>query len=220
MRAERIVDHYPVLRSLAQDDVLKVLSNAKIISFRAGSTVFEELQPCEAFPFILAGNIRVVKRAENGREISLYNVTTGDACVVSAACLLGNKPYNAVGIVQTDCELALIPAQDFDHLMSVKVFREHIFSLFSNRVLALMELIDQVAFRKLDQRLARVLLAGAPEIRLSHQQLADELGTVREMITRLLNDFSDRGLVKAKRGSVQILDRLGLRQVAEFAPSM
>lgn len=133
-----------------------MLRNATLISLKSGAVVFEELQSCAAFPFVLSGNLRVVKRSENGREIALYDVAPGDACVVSSACLLGSKPYNAVGLVQSDCELLMLPADDFDHLLSIKVFREFIFSLFSKRVLDLMMLVDEVAFRKLDQRHAVV----------------------------------------------------------------
>lgn len=211
---QRLLALYPVLASIPQRDVEAALRSAKLVSFKAGAVVFEELQSCHAFPFVLAGNLRVVKRSEAGREISLYNVAPGDACVVSSACLLGRKPYNAVGLVQADCELLMMPTDDFERLLSIRVFREFIFSLFSERVLELMLLIDEVAFRKLDQRLARLLLNRGPAMEASHQDLADELGTVREMITRTLNGFADRQWVRLSRGSVEIIDRQALERIA------
>jgi CRP/FNR family transcriptional regulator, anaerobic regulatory protein len=212
-RLPHLYELYPVLRSVPQHELDATLQNARLVSLKSGTIVFEELQSCRAFPFVLSGHVRVVKRSETGREIALYSVTPGDACVVSSACLLGNKPYNAVGIVQADCELVMMPAQDFDRLMSLQPFREFIFSLFSRRVLELMLLVDEVAFRKLDQRLARLLIGRGPAVTVSHQDLADELGTVREMITRTLHGFAERGLVRLTRGSVEVLDAQGLERI-------
>ena len=129
------------------------------------------------------GNIRVYKQSVHGRELSLYNVTCGDACVVTAGCLLGDAPYNASGIVKADCMLVMMASDDFEKLLTSKVFREYIFSLFSKRILGLMQLVEAVAFHKLDKRLATTLLRRGTSISVSHQELADELGTVREMVT-------------------------------------
>jgi CRP/FNR family transcriptional regulator, anaerobic regulatory protein len=210
----RLHELYPVLGSIPKADLDNVLKNAQIVNLKSGEVVFEELQSCNAFPFVLSGTVKVVKRSVTGREIALYNVMPGDACVVSSACLLGDKPYNAIGVVQSDCELVMMPADDFNQLLSIRAFRELIFSLFSKRVLDLMLLIDEVAFRKLDQRLVRLLINQGPAIEASHQLLADELGTVREMITRTLNAFADRQLVLLSRGSIQVLDQQGLAKIS------
>jgi CRP/FNR family transcriptional regulator, anaerobic regulatory protein len=209
----RLLELYPALGTVPDPELRHALAQLRYLQLRAGAVVFEELQSCAAFPFVTAGSLRVVKRSENGREISLYEVMPGDACVVSSACLLGNRPYNAVGVVQADCELAMMPAEAFNQLLSIRVFREFIFSLFSKRVIELLQLIDAVAFQKLDQRLARLLLKRAPMLETSHQQLADELGTVREMITRTLSSFAERELIRLQRGSIHIVDRSGLELV-------
>lgn len=207
-----LVRLYPVLAEVAPEEIARALRRSKVLRLEAGTQVFEELQGCHAFPFVLTGELRVVKRSESGREISLYAVLPGDACVVSAACLLGNKPYNAVGIVQAACDLVMMPAEEFNQLLGVRAFREFFFSLFSRRVVDLMLLIDEVAFRRLDQRLARLLISKGPSVEASHQHLANELGTVREMVTRTLNDFSQRRWVRLNRGSIQIIDRQGLEK--------
>jgi len=210
---QRVLSHYPVLASIPSTDLDAALRNARPVELNSGSVVFEELQTCNAYPFVLRGAVKVVKRSANGRELTLYHLTTGDACVISTACLLGEKPYNAIGLVQADCELVMLPAQDFNRLLSFQAFRDFMFSLFSRRVLDLMMLIDEVAFRKLDQRLAQLLLNHAPTVTASHQELADELGTVREMITRTLSSFSDRRLVRLNRGRVEVLDPRGLERL-------
>jgi CRP/FNR family transcriptional regulator, anaerobic regulatory protein len=206
---------YPVLSEVDQELLMHVLSNAKLVTLKAGTVIFEEFQPCNAFPFILSGNIRVYKQSVNGRELSLYNVTSGDACVVTAGCLLGDDPYNASGSVKMDSTLVMMTANDFENLLSSKVFRAFIFSLFSKRISELMQLVEEVAFQKLDRRLASLLLRRDRHIKVSHQELADELGTVREMITRVLRSFSDTGLIKSGRERIEILDESALKEIVE-----
>jgi CRP/FNR family transcriptional regulator len=212
---ERLFSLYPVLAEVDQELLTHVLSNAKVVTLKAGTLIFEELQPCNAFPFILSGNIRVYKQSVNGRELSLYNVTSGDACVVTAGCLLGDEPYNASGLVKMDSILVMMTAHDFENLLSSRVFRKFIFSLFSKRILELMQLVEEVAFQKLDRRLAAFLLRRGRHIEVSHQELADELGTVREMITRLLKSFSDTGLINLGRERIEILDESALKAILE-----
>jgi len=210
---KKLFDLYPVLSMVDRDLLTHTLSNAKLIKLKAGTLIFEELQPCNAFPFILSGNIRVYKQSVNGRELSLYNVTSGDACVVTAGCLLGDEPYNACGLVKSDSVLVMMSASDFESLLSSRVFREFIFSLFSKRISELMQLVEEVAFQRLDIRLASLLLRRGRYIKMSHQELADELGTVREMITRVLKSFSDSGLIALGRERIEILDEPALQNI-------
>jgi CRP/FNR family transcriptional regulator len=212
---KRLFDLYPVLSEVDQELLTHVLSNAKLVTLKAGTVIFEELQPCNAFPFILSGNIRVYKQSVNGRELSLYNVTPGDACVVTAGCLLGDEPYNASGLAKMDSMLVMMTANDFENLLSSKVFREFIFSLFSKRISELMQLVEEVAFQRLDRRLASLLLRRGRYIKMSHQELADELGTVREMITRVLKSFSDTGLITLGREWIEIHDESALKNILE-----
>jgi len=95
----RLIELYPTLGAVPDPELRQALEHLRCLQLRAGAVVFEELQRCDAFPFVIAGSLRVVKRSASGREISLYEVMPGDACVVSSACLLGNRPYNAVGVV-------------------------------------------------------------------------------------------------------------------------
>ncbi len=135
--------------------------------------------------------------------------------MVTAGCLLGDEPYNAFGSIEEDSELVMMTSTDFENLLTSRVFREFIFSLFSERILGLMQLVEEVAFEKLDRRLASLLLRKGKHISISHQELADELGTVREMITRLLNSFSGSGIIALSRGQIEILDEDALRSILE-----
>lgn len=206
---------YPVLSDVNQELISNAISNAKLVTLKAGKSIFDEFQPCNGFPFILSGNIRVYKQSVHGRELSLYNVTPGDLCVVSAGCLLGDQPYNASGIVKMDGTLLMMTSNDFENLLTLKVFREFIFSMISRRIVGLMQLVEEVAFQRLDKRLAALLLRQGKHIKVSHQELADELGTVREMVTRLLNSFADTSLITLGRGQIEILDESALKYIIE-----
>jgi CRP/FNR family transcriptional regulator len=142
-------------------------------------------------------------------------VLPGESCIISSSCLLGHMDYNARGMTEGETTLGLLPRPFFDELMAEAVFRDFVFHLFSERVADLMQLVEEVAFRKLDQRLAGLLLGKGKLVHATHQQLADELGSVREMISRLLKGFATQGLVKLGREQVEIVDAAGLRRVAE-----
>ncbi|MBP7628537.1 MAG: Crp/Fnr family transcriptional regulator, partial [Zoogloea sp.] len=123
-------------------------------------------------------------------------------------------PYNARGVTESETTLLVLPNTDFQALLAEPTFRDFIFQLFSERIAELMQLIEEVAFRKLDQRLAALLLGKGQRLHTTHQHLADELGSVREIVSRLLKGFAAQGLVALSREQVEILDPAGLRRVA------
>jgi CRP/FNR family transcriptional regulator len=206
---------YPVLSGVDQEPLAQALSNASLVTFKEGTQIFDELQTCNAFPFILSGKIRVYKQSVNGRELSLYTVFPGDACVITAGCLLADEPYNASGLAKADSNLVMMRSSDFENLLGSRLFREYIFSLFSRRIVELMQLVEEVAFHKVDRRLAALLLQRGRTIHVSHQELANELGTVREMITRVLKSFSDTGLIALRRGQIDVLDESALKHILD-----
>jgi CRP/FNR family transcriptional regulator len=205
---------YPLLAALPAAARERLAAHAQILQVAAGTVVFDERQACRGFPFVLAGSLRVLKAAANGRELPLYRVTPGETCIISSACLLGHLPYNARGVSETATTLLLLPSADFEALMDEPAFRDFVFQLFSARIAELMQLIEEVAFRKLDQRLAALLLGRGARVHTTHQQLADELGSVREIVSRLLKGFAEQQLVSLAREQIDILDPAGLRRIA------
>ena len=214
MNATELLSLYPVLDALPADLREKALAQAQAITVPAGTVLFDERQPCQGFPFILNGGIRVLKSAANGRDLPLYRVLPGESCIITSSCLLGHADYNARGVTEGPTTLVLLPRAVFDELLSQPAFRDFIFQLFAERMADLMQLIEEVAFRKLDQRLAGLLLGKGKVLHATHQQLADELGSVREMVSRLLKGFAEQGLVRLGREQVEILDAAGLRKIA------
>ena len=214
MKVAELVALYPVLAKLPAGLRQRIGEAMQTLAVPAGATVFDEHQPCRGFPFVLDGAIRVVKISASGRELPLYRVLAGESCIISSSCLLGHADYNARGVSEGPTTLALLPRPLFDEMLAEAVFRDFVFSLFSERMAELMQLVEEVAFRKLDQRLAALLLGKGRVVHATHQHLADELGSVREMVSRLLKGFAEQGLVRLGREQVEVLDAPGLRRVA------
>ncbi|THF64408.1 Crp/Fnr family transcriptional regulator [Pseudothauera rhizosphaerae] len=210
----QLAARYPVLDALPPAVRARVEAAARWMHIPAGALVFDDCQACEGFPFVVEGSLRVLKCAPNGRELPLYRVTPGETCIISSSCLLGHEDYNARGITESDTLLMLLPKAVFDELLGEPAFRGFVFHLFAERIADLMQLIEAVAFQRLDQRLAALLLGKGQVLHVTHQQLADELGSVREIVSRLLKGFAEQGLVRLGREQVEILDPAGLRRLA------
>ena len=214
---ERLLQQYPMLRELPAADQAGILSTANIMQLPAGTVMFDENQPCQGFPLLLSGNIRVIKAAANGRELQLYRVLPGESCILTSSCLLGNTRYHARGITEQAVEMVMLPAATFHTLLGrQEAFRSYVFHLFSDRLTDLMQLVSAVAFQKLDQRLANLLINKPDPIRATHQALADELGSAREIVSRLLKGFAEQGWVRLGREQIDITDAAALRKFAKL----
>ncbi|ENO81295.1 Crp/Fnr family transcriptional regulator [Thauera sp. 27] len=212
--AAQLDARYPVLAELSAPARAQLLRSAQWMRVPAGAMLFDDRQACEGFPFVVEGSVRVSKCAPNGRELPLYRVGPGETCIISSSCLLGHEDYNARGVTEADTELMLLPKPVFDAMLGERAFRDFVFHLFAERIADLMQLIEEVAFRKLDQRLAALLLGKGRTIHTTHQHLADELGSVREIVSRLLKGLAEQGLVRLGREQIEILDATGLRRLA------
>lgn len=213
---EQLQKLYPALRDLTPPQLDALLGEARLMQLPGGTEVFAERQACQGFPLLLAGSIKVVKQAGNGREMTLYRVSPGGSCIITSSCLLGHATYNARGLAESPLTLLALSAEAFSRLLvEHPPFRDFVFHLFSERIAELMQLVEEVAFARLDQRLAKLLLATPQDqLNITHQQLADELGSVREIVSRLLKGFAAQGLVSLGREQLTLLDRDGLRRLA------
>ena len=209
---------FPHLREINDTVINDVMNNAGTINMPAKVTAFHQGDTCSNYLLILSGSIKVLTRAENGREIVLYRLGDGDSCVLTTSCLFGNARYPAEGISETDVIALAIPAEKFQQaIQQSKAFREFVFSSFSSHLGSLISLVEEVAFGKLDIRLARHLLKLSGDnssIQTTHQQLSTELGSAREVISRQLKEFESRGWVKLYRGSVEVLDKQSLKELS------
>lgn len=187
-------------------------------SVPAGAVLFDENALCQGFPVVLSGEIRVSRHSGDGRSLELYRVVPGELCLVSSASLFRSQPLMAQGVATKPTTLLLIPPPVFTQWLENPAFRKDVLGLFAERMADLTSLIDAVAFRRLDQRLAAALLGRGPDLAVTHQALADELGTVREIVTRLLRRFEREGWVELSRERVHIRNSAALRAVAAALP--
>jgi CRP/FNR family transcriptional regulator len=213
----RLLERYPLLRELAPARFSELFDHATVTRIPAGTVIFDENQPCQGFPLILGGSVRVVKSSASGRELQLYRVGEGESCILTSSCLLGHSSYRARGIAEQEVEMVVLPPAAFRSLMAdCPPFRDYIFGLFAERLTDLMELVSAVAFQKLDQRLAALLAARPSPIRATHQALADELGSVREMVSRLLKNFAEQGWIRLGREQIEVVDVPALKRYASL----
>ncbi len=211
----RVLEQYPMLQSLPAVDLERLLASAAYVKAPPGALIFDEGEAGEGFPLLLSGVARIVKAAPNGRELHLYDVTPGDACILTTSCILGKTNYHARGSAQTEVEAVVLSPGAFRTLFyQLEEFRDYVFSRYSERLTELLQLVSAVAFQKLDQRLAAALLAKPRPVRTTHQALADELGSLREIVSRLLKNFAEQGWVRLGREHIEILDERGLRKLA------
>lgn len=190
---------------------------AEPLRLPAGVTLFQETAPCAGFPLVLSGDIRVARGTPGGRSLELYRVGPGELCVVSTASLFGHAPMPAHGMTAEPTELVVVSPADFERWTEHGPFRRHVFALFANRVADLIALAEAVAFQRLDQRLAAALLGHGTVVHATHQALAEELGTVREIVTRLLRRFERAGWVSLARERIELRDPAALRRLAAGA---
>ena len=217
--AERLGAHYPVLAELPtalRDEVMAQHTQRLLVP--EGQVLFEEGAPCQGFPMLLSGEVRVARGNAQGRSLELYRVTPGELCVASTSCLFGHALLVAHGHTVAPTELVVLSPAGFDRWVAATPFRRFVFGIFADRLADLMALAEAVAFQRLDQRLAGALLGHGSTLGATHQALADELGTVREIITRLLKRFERAGWVALGRERIEIRDAGALRQLAAGTP--
>jgi CRP/FNR family transcriptional regulator len=194
---ERISLALPFLQSASPQLIRDFKDNAYFAKIPSGRDIFVEGDEVDGIALMMSGVVRVYKLGETGREITLYRFGEGESCVITANAILNQQGFPAIAQVEQDAEAVMIP----------------VFSLVSDRLASVMEIVDEVAFQRMDRRVASFLLNRSKlqnPILITHQEIANEIGSSREVISRLLEDFSNRELVRLSRGEIQILDFEGL----------
>ena len=217
---DRLIVAFPFLAAADATFLDRVLSRASLIGLANGQPVCHEGALCSVLPLVLSGSARVFKGSESGREITLYRLGPGESCVMTASCILSANPFPASAVCETDVEAVVLPAGDVTAwLQESTAWRAFLFGLVADRLHRIISVVEDVVFLRMDQRLADFLLRqsldpGDGAIHLTHQQIADDLGTSREVVSRLLKDFEQRDLVSTTRGRLIPLDRDALREIA------
>ncbi|WJW76078.1 Crp/Fnr family transcriptional regulator [Thiohalobacter sp. IOR34] len=206
-----VADDDPVLAALAEQ--------ARLVTLPAGQRVFQPGGRCESYLLVASGSVRVQLLTESGREVVLYHVRAGDSCVLTTSCLLGGDHYPAEGVTETEVQAFLVAGRDFDAaLQESGRFRRFVFARLGARLAEIIARIEQLTACSIDSRLAHTLLGlrdAGDRARITHQALAAELGTAREVVSRHLKQFEERGWLELGRGSIRICDAAALARLLQ-----
>ena len=188
-------------------------------SLEAGAMVCREGDQCGALALLISGAARVFKLAESGREITLYRIEPGECCILTASCILSARRFPAHAVVERELDAVLVPAAQVRHWMAESAtWRNFLWNLLAERLAEVIGLVEEVAFRRMDRRLAAHLanqVSADATLHATHQQIAAELGTSREVVSRILKDFEQRGWLQLARGSILLNDRPALLRLSE-----
>ncbi|TXN07243.1 Crp/Fnr family transcriptional regulator [Methylobacterium sp. WL103] len=211
---ERWIERFPLVRDFSASHLQIARGTVSFPVLEAGAIAYELQGPCANYLMCIDGRTRVFRMSEGGREMLIYKVVAGGTCVLTTQCLLSGGGFPAQSIAEARTELAALPADTFRQLMRESVaFRDFVLSDYTRLLSGMFDLIEEVAFAPLEQRLARRLLVEADAdgiVWKTHQSLASDVGSVREVISRLLGEWADAGLVEIRRGQVQVIDRASL----------
>ncbi len=194
----------------------EILATAQAMRVPTGTVLMKSGESCPGFMLLSAGSVRVFQYADDGRELTLYRLGPGDICVMSLHALVARRPFEAIATAESEVEARVLsPGQFATALAECAAFREHVLLHMTNRYCDMLHLVQQSTFTHLDMRLACLLAdrlrEGAREIHATHQDLARELGTTREVISRILKGMERAGLLRLARGRIEILDGTRLR---------
>lgn len=213
------IGRFPELGELSEADRAHLAAHGRVVELPAGQVIFSPGTKPESFLLVLDGTVRVQQVSAGGREIVLYRVAGGESCIMTTACLLSDENYLAEGVTETPVTAVAIGRADFDELIGRSpAFRRLVFARYASRLTDLQRLVENVAFERMDKRLAAKLLelaAGRSNLDITHQMLAVELGTAREVVSRVMKAFADRGWVATGRGEIEIKDSDALAELAE-----
>ncbi len=213
-----LVHVLPILEHANPELIRELKQKAFYAHIPEGHDVFVEGDTADAIALLISGVVRVYKIGETGREITLYRFGNGESCILTANAILSQKEFPAIATVEKDANAVMIPAETFrDWVRRYDLWREFVFDLLSERLSSVMEIVEEVAFHRMDDRVATFILdrlGQSDTLQVTHQAIAIELGSSREVISRILEDFSTQGFIQVSRGTIKVLDRKGLKSLS------
>lgn len=211
--------YFPEFIASQDKAIRQLMDSAFIVNLPAGQQVFYPGKVCDHYLLMLSGSIKAQIMSTDGREVLLYHVVAGDSCVLTTSCLLGDNHYPAEGFTETEVSTFAIPAYVFHRCLDQSTFfREFVFRNFSKRLADVIKRMESISFGSVDQKLAKALMAGGEtSLKKTHNELALELGSAREVVSRHLKRFESYGWLTLSRGSIQNIDFEALKRVMDSA---
>ena len=214
-----LIKSYPVIQEAGKEFQEQFKQYAVLKNIPAGEFIFLEKDNCTFFALLLSGRVRVFKEGESGREVTLYRFEKGESCILTVSCILSDSLYPALAVAEEDSEAFLIPANVFREWVSrFDPWRKYVFEILAKRLSSVIMVVEEVAFRRVDSRIAELLINEADKgqtVHLTHQQIAAEIGTSREVVSRILKDLELEKLISSGRGSISILKPEELKKVSK-----
>ena len=217
MRFEQVFPVWDQLHAAQQNRILHSLTARQI---KKGTMICSGSTDCTGLLLVKHGQLRACILSDEGREITLYRLFDRDMCLFSAACMMRSLQFDVAIEAEKDTDLWIIPAEVYKNIMEASApVANYTNELMASRFSDLMWLMEQILWKRLDKRVAAFLLEEASieesaELKITHEAIANHLGTHREVITRMLRYFQSEGMVKLARGTVEITDEKKLRQMA------
>ena len=214
---ESVLERLPFWKLLIDSEKELVQQNAVIRLYKKGTRVYSSERECLGMLFVMQGEMRTYLLSEEGREVTLFRIYPNDLCVLSASCVISQISFDTQMSAQKDTEALIIPPNIVLFLkeknLSVRCF---LYELATKRFSDVMWAMQQILFKRLDQRLALFLMQesqrlGTDTIHMTHEQIAQQISSAREAVARMLKQFSEDGLVELKRGAIRLLDQKGLK---------
>ena len=215
---EKVFGRFPLFRKAGTDVQAELFEHAALVQIPAHQFICLEGNKCSGIPLVLEGRARVYKLSEAGREITLYRVEPGDSCILTASCIMSGIEFPAFVATETDVEAIVVPPAVLHRWVNqYEVWNEFLWAMLASRFAEVISLVQEVAFQRVDKRTADYLVQAADAdglIKKTHQDIAADLGTSREVISRILKEFEHSGLVTLSRGEIHAMDLIELRRTA------
>lgn len=179
--------------------------------FNKGTFITMEGDKCNYFPIIKSGVIRVYKVGSNGQEITLYRINAGESCILTISCLLSKNEFPAIAVVEENSEVLLVPADILRlWIRKYEIWSEYIYNYLSHVLMNVLSIIDNISFKRTDVRIIEYLIEYYSKhgeiIKLTHQQIAHDIGTAREVVSRTLKDLELQKAIRQSRGKIELID--------------
>ena len=215
MDKKKALDRFAFYRQAPKSIQEELEQLARPVHLEPGSFFIHEGDMTSHFALVCSGDLRVFKTSENGRQITLYYVNDNQACLINMLSIFLGTQSPASAIAETDVEALIIPAETFRSLLRTSdEIRNYVFTMISKRMIDVITLVDEITFQKMDKRLADYLLhsfekqnPSSHSLTITHQVIAEDLGSAREVISRLLKKFERSGAIQLGRGKIQLLDK-------------
>ncbi len=210
---------FPFVKVLDDKRKKQLREQLNHVKYSPGKIIMRAGYTCENTFFLLKGSIRVYKMSEKGRQITLYRMRAGEMCLMSIACIMSDSSFPAQAQVEEETEILALPGNTFQEFLNqVPEFQEFVFTKIFSRLQDVMLTVEEIAFSNMETRIASFLISNTEKnqeiLKLTHAEIAREIGSAREVVSRTLKVFAEREIVKLSRGKIRLLDRQALHNIA------